>query len=91
MSRKLTKTVVRKGVVYGIGTAESDIPDAGTISADVWDGSAAAGTDGGYSDLKLDELKDEIRKRNEGRDDDAKLPLTGNKAELAAALEADDA
>ena len=53
------------------------------------DGQAASSPEG-YEAMTVDELKDEIRSRNEDRDDDARLPLTGTKAELVAALEADD-
>jgi hypothetical protein len=45
----------------------------------------------GYDSLKVDELKEEIERRNSDREDDAKLPTDGKKAELVAALEADDA
>lgn len=45
---------------------------------------------GPYDGLKLDELKAEIEKRNEGKADDAKLSTAGKKADLAAALVADD-
>ena len=45
----------------------------------------------GYDAMTVDQLKDEIRRRNEGRDDDDRLPLTGTKQELVTALEADDA
>ena len=44
-----------------------------------------------YADQKNDDLRDEITRRNEGRDDDALLSLEGNKADLVATLEADDA
>lgn len=43
-----------------------------------------------YDDLKLDQLKDAIDERNDGREDDAKLPKTGNKADLVKVLVADD-
>ncbi len=45
---------------------------------------------GKYDDLKVEVLKAEIDARNDGRDDDAKLPKTGNKAELIAVLTGDD-
>lgn len=45
---------------------------------------------GPYDDLKAADLKAEIEKRNEGREDDAKISTAGNKAELVAALTADD-
>jgi len=43
----------------------------------------------GYEAMTIEQLKDEIRGRNEGRDSDERLPLTGSKAELVAILEAD--
>ncbi len=46
-----------------------------------------AGT--GPEDLTVSELKAEIRRRNEDRADDDRLPLVGSKAELIAALECD--
>lgn len=45
---------------------------------------------GGYDSLKVDELKALILTRNEGRDDADKLPVDGKKADLVAALTADD-
>jgi hypothetical protein len=56
----------------------------------VGDSSSSGSQAEGYEALTVDELKDEIRARNENRDDDTRLALTGNKAELVAALEADD-
>lgn len=51
----------------------------------------AASVASSYGDRTVDELKDEIRKRNDdGRDDETRLALTGTKAELIASLEADD-
>lgn len=44
----------------------------------------------GYSSLKVGELRAEIDKRNEGREDADLLSTEGNKADLIAALEADD-
>lgn len=46
----------------------------------------------GYEAQTVDELKAEIDRRNEGRGEDAidRIPKTGNKADLVAALEADD-
>lgn len=46
---------------------------------------------GDYSEATGPALKAEIAARNEGRDDDAKLSASGNKAALVAVLEADDA
>lgn len=45
-----------------------------------------------YADLKAADLKAEIERRNDGREDDAKITPASNKnADLIAALEADDA
>lgn len=43
-----------------------------------------------YDAKTVAELKAEIEKRNVDRADDAKLPVTGNKPALIAALTADD-
>lgn len=43
-----------------------------------------------YSTMSNDELRAEIARRNEGREDEDKLDLTGRKAELIAVLEEDD-
>lgn len=91
MSRKLTASVVYKGNVYPAGTAESDIDGADKISAAVWDGDAASSDEEtGYAALKVDELKAEIGRRNEGREEADLIPSDGKKADLIAALEADD-
>ncbi len=49
--------------------------------------------DGGeepYKGVKVEDLKADIAKRNEGREDSAKISDAGNRAELVAALVADD-
>lgn len=46
--------------------------------------------DEGYAALKVDELKAEIERRNERRDEADQIASTGNKSDLVAALEADD-
>lgn len=91
MGRKLTKTTLVEGVVYDAGTDEADIDGADTVTADVWDQeSSEDGNGGDYSDFKAADLKAEIERRNEGRGEDDLIPTTGNKAELIAALVADD-
>lgn len=45
---------------------------------------------GGYGSMKVDELKAEIDSRNEGREEADLIPSDGRKADLIAALEADD-
>lgn len=44
----------------------------------------------GYGSMKVADLKAEIEKRNVDREDDAKLPTEGKKADLIEVLEADD-
>lgn len=44
-----------------------------------------------HEKLKVDELKQEIADRNEGRDEKDRISDAGTKAELVAALDADDA
>lgn len=44
----------------------------------------------GYAGQKVSELREEIGRRNEGRDEDGLLSTEGNKAALIATLEADD-
>lgn len=45
----------------------------------------------GIEGMKVPELKAEIERRNADREDDAKLSLEGNKPELVATLQVDDA
>lgn len=49
-----------------------------------------AGAPTGYDEMTVTDLKDEIRARNEDRDEDVRLPLTGSKAGLIDALTSDD-
>lgn len=44
-----------------------------------------------YSSFTVDDLKAEIASRNEGREEADLIPAEGRKADLVAALEADDA
>lgn len=66
---------------------------------DVWADDTSAQAEGeepekpaGYGSWKKADLEAEVAKRNEGRDDDdlVVVEAPGNKAELVAALEADD-
>lgn len=43
-----------------------------------------------YSERTVQELKDEIDRRNEGRDKDDRISKTGKQSDLAARLEEDD-
>lgn len=49
-----------------------------------------SGASKSYGDLKVAQLKEEIERRNVDREDDEKLSTDGKKADLIAALEADD-
>jgi hypothetical protein len=44
----------------------------------------------GYAAMKVADLRAEIERRNEGREEADRLPSDGRKADLIAALEADD-
>ena len=61
-----------------------DAPEAKTIDA----GEDPASE--GYESKTVAELRAEIKARNEGRDDESRVSGDGNKADLIAALEADD-
>lgn len=71
-----------------------DVADAkdGRFVAPLWqpyDGTDGAGVDG-YEAMRVPELKAEIERRNEGRDEAARVPAEGRKPDLIAALKADD-
>lgn len=69
-----------------LGGMPSDVP--GQPKFGVGTGNVAVN----YDDLKVPDLKAEIDRRNEGREDDAKVkPDSDKKADLIAALEVDDA
>jgi hypothetical protein len=56
------------------------------------DGGSESGSAGeGYDALTVPKLKAEIERRNDGRDPAALLSVEGKKADLVAALQADDA
>lgn len=61
-----------------LGTEWTQTGDAPSDSAD-------------YAALKVADLRAEIERRNEGRDEADQLSVEGKKADLVAALEADDA
>lgn len=90
MSAKTVRLRHSGGAYVGVPASKVDrLLSAGFSLDDDTDGQAASSPEG-YEAMTVDELKDEIRARNEDRDDDARLPLTGTKAELVAVLEADD-
>lgn len=97
MARKLAANVYVGEDLYRAGTSPAkEIADQIT-NPKAWAGGASESEDSGDAGEKpmskwtKDELVAEVEKRNVDREDDAKLPATGTKAELLAALEADDA
>lgn len=77
------------GVVVHVADSKAD--RFGSDWEPLDDGPAGSpATGGGYAGMKVAALRGEIAERNTGRDDDAKIDSAGVKAELVAALEADD-
>lgn len=64
---------------------------AGYRDAPAAPATAQPSTDSVYGSWKVAELHAEIERRNEGRDDADRIPNSGKKAELVAALTDDDA
>ncbi|MCM0622713.1 hypothetical protein [Nocardioides bruguierae] len=96
--RRLTRTLIARGVVYPVGTSEADIP--GTVHRDdVWDGprtadpapSSGPGSAepaepaGKYDGWRIDRLRNEATAR--GLD----VPDPKDKEAIRASLVADDA
>lgn len=73
----------------GSGDAPAADDTGGDTGGDDESGDADAGSV--YDAFTVADLRDEIRGRNEGREPDQRVSLDGNKADLVAALEADDA
>jgi hypothetical protein len=76
------------GMLHGAKVTTSEENAARLGSAFKADGSTEPAD--GYSGMKVDALKAEIAKRNEGREEADRLSDEGLKADLIAALEADD-
>ncbi len=95
--KKLAAYVHVGGQVFAPGdTPPKEFADQIT-NPKAWEGGNAPSTsnkaddsDPGYSKSKVDDLKAEIEKRNEGREDEAKLSTDGVKADLVKVLETDD-
>lgn len=92
------KDLVDADDLVSSGDYEDDTLPATTPDAATGEGSEptkeASGENGGAKPLEEmsgAELKAEIDRRNDGREDDAKLSKSGNKAELIEALKADAA
>ncbi|TQK73368.1 hypothetical protein [Nocardioides sp. SLBN-35] len=72
-------------------TAQATPADTGDANGDPDTAPAPVATTVDYSTLDVEALKAEIDKRNEGRDDGARISKRGSQETLAAALTADDA
>ena len=94
MSRKLAANVWVGEEFFAAGsTPPKDVAEQIT-NPKAWGDSADAGDESGasqYGDMKVADIKAEIEKRNEGRDDADLLSTDGKKDDLVAVLEADDA
>jgi hypothetical protein len=76
------------GVVVSVADSKDD-----RFAAPLWrihDGSDARDGAEGYEAMKVAELKAEIERRNEDRDEVDLIPVDGKKADLVAALQLDD-
>lgn len=64
--------------------------EGGDAAAEYADEETADGGDVAYGSMRVADLRALIEQRNEGRADEAQLSTEGSKADLIAALEADD-
>lgn len=64
--------------------------EGGAAAAEYADEETADGGDVAYGSMRVADLRALIEQRNEGRADEAQLSTDGSKADLIAALEADD-
>lgn len=78
-----------RNVNSGVVVSVSD-ETAGRLDSEWAPVDADAESGSGYGDQKVADLKAEIAQRNEGREEADLIPGDGNKADLIAALEADD-
>jgi hypothetical protein len=76
--------------IHKVSGARVDVRDDKVMDSS-WEPEGGPTDEGSYSSLKVADLKAEIETRNEGREEDAVLSTEGKKADLIAALEADDA
>lgn len=91
----LTAADLKEGLEAGTFTLTDPNPrpeeDIASAVADIEDETAAALEEGRYEDLSKGDLKAEIERRNEGREADDSMLVSGNKSDLVERLEADDA
>ena len=83
-SKAITNEKAWAGDVAGAGEGAGDVAGAGE------GGSAEEHAERSYDDMRVADLKALIGERNEGRGEADLIPDDGVKADLVAALEADD-
>ena len=76
------------GLVFRINRAVAERHDTLTILDD--EEASVAEAEATYDAMTYNDLRGEVSRRNATRDDDTKIPAAGTKAELIAALVADD-
>lgn len=85
-AKKAAVYVTVGGVTYAPGE-EVPAEAAGDVNAPgVFEGEGGSR----YDEMKVADLRSEIESRNAGRDESARVPAEGTKADLVAALQADD-
>lgn len=84
-SNAITNEKAWAGDVAGAGEGDGDVAGAGEDAGDVEEHAERS-----YDDMRVAELRALIGERNEGRDEADLIPDDGVKADLVAALEADD-
>lgn len=85
---RLRNTVT--GVVVNVSDATAARLGPGYRPLDAHKPAADTKPGGDYARMTVARLRAEIERRNAGRDEDDRLPADGKKADLVAALEADD-
>lgn len=84
---RTVRLIDQRGVTVTVSAEDADARIAGGyVRAD---GEAATDVEG-YAGNTVPELRDEIDRRNEGREEADLIPSDGRKAVLVAALDADD-
>lgn len=82
-------SVVNMALPDNTGSVTNDAPQGGTsIPPPVSSDSAPSASS--YEEMTVSELKDEIDRRNENRDEEGQISKSGNKSDLIDALESDD-
>lgn len=94
MATLTQNTLVRKpdtGEVVVLNAGE-DVPEwaVSQVGDHIVSADDDNGGEGGYESMTVADLRAEIESRNEGREEEDLIPSDGKKADLVAALSADD-